>query len=105
MKHNDTIWTVRNKRDMDRALADHGQFLLASYSSYFDKDNRYVLKHWNTIIARINEDGTIAYFDTGYYSRTTSRFQGQIIRYALSGQGRHELRTLLGSDKLRSITI
>lgn len=95
---------VKNKHDMNAAMRKHEDFAHRSYYA-FKRGEHYVLKHWNTEIAWIEEDGGIAMFDTGYYSNTTSGFQGKIIRNALSDKGRAQLRELLGSNKLRGIHI
>lgn len=95
---------VKNKRDMKIAMRNRKDFGHRSYFG-FQRGEHYVLKHWNTEIAWVEEDGGIAYFDTGYYSNTTSGFQGMIIRNALSNKGRAQLRELLGSNKLRGISL
>lgn len=93
-----------NKSDIKYKMRKQEDFSHRSYHGY-NHDGKYVLRHWYTDIAWIEEDGGIAYFDTGYYSNTTSWFQGQIIRNALSEKGRSQLRELLGSNKLRNIEI
>lgn len=95
---------VKNKQDMRIAMRNHEDFGHRSYMGFHNGEH-YVLRHWSTDIAWIEEDGSIAMFDTGYYSNTTSGFQGMIIRNALSEKGRAQLRELLGSDKLRGIHI
>lgn len=95
---------VKNKQDMKRAMRNKETFSLRSYHG-FNHDGKYILRHWETDIAWVAEDGSIIMFDTDYYSNTTSRFQGQIIRHALSDKGRAQLRELLGSDKLRGISL
>ena len=95
---------VKNKRMMDVAMRSRIEFDHRSYHAFF-RDDKYVLKHWDTEIAWVEEDGGIAMFDTGYYSNTTSGFQGKIIRNALSDKGRAQMRELLGSDKLRGISL
>lgn len=93
-----------NKRMMDKMMQNREPFTHLSYSAFFRDDN-YVLKHWDTEIAWVGPSGDLVMFDTGYYSNTTSGFQGKIIRHALSGIGRAQLRELLGSNKLRGIMI
>lgn len=95
---------VRNKDDMRKAMRKQEDFAHRSYYGYH-RDGKYVLRHWSTDIAWVEEDGGISMFDTGYYSNTTSGFQGMIIRNALSEKGRGQLRELLGSKKLRGIHI
>ena len=95
---------VKNKQDMRRAMRKHEDFGHRSYTGFHNGEH-YVLRHWSTDIAWIEEDGSIAMFDTGYYSNTTSGFQGMIIRNALSELGRAQLRELVGSAKLRGIHI
>lgn len=95
---------VKNKRMMATAMRCMVDFSRRSYHGFWH-DGKYILRHWSTDIAWIEEDGSIAMFDTGYYSSTTSGFQGMIIRNALSDKGRAQLRELLGSDKLRAIRI
>lgn len=95
---------IKNKKDMRLAMRNHEPFQHRSYMGYH-RDGKYVLRHWNTDIAWVEEDGGIAMFDTGYYSNTTSGFQGMIIRNALSEKGREQMREQLGSNKLRGIHI
>lgn len=38
----------------------------------------YIVYSYQTIILRIASDGSIGYFDEGYYSATTSRLQNKI---------------------------
>lgn len=95
---------VKNKRDIDRAMRNREDFSHRSYHG-FNHDGKYILRHWETDIAWVEEDGSIAMFDTEYYSPTTSGFQGKIIRNALSDKGRAQLRELLGSNKLRGISL
>lgn len=95
---------VKNKSDMKIAMRNHEDFAHRSYKG-FHNGERYVLRHWSTDIAWVDDEGGIAMFDTGYYSNTTSGFQGMIIRHALSGKGRAQLRELLGSNKLRGISL
>ena len=95
---------VKNKRDMRIAMRNHEDFAHRSYMGFHNGEH-YVLRHWSTDIAWIEEDGSIAMFDTGYYSNTSSGFQGMIIRNALSEKGRGQLRELVGSAKLRGIHI
>lgn len=38
----------------------------------------YIVYSYQTIILRIASDGSIMYFDEGYYSATTSRLQNKI---------------------------
>lgn len=95
---------VKNKQDMRRAMRNMEKFSHRSYQGFW-YDGKYILQHWSTEIAWIEEDGGIAMFDTGYYSNTTSGFQGMIIRNAMSDKGRAQLRELLGSNKLRGISL
>lgn len=95
---------VKNKRMMATAMRCMVDFSHRSYQGFW-RDDKYILRHWSTDIAWIEEDGSIAMFDMGYYSNTTSGFQGMIIRNALSDKGRAQLRELLGSNKLRAIKI
>lgn len=93
-----------NKRMMDKMMQNREPFTHRSYQAFF-RDGNYVLKHWGTEIAWVGESGDIVMFDTGYYSNTTSGFQGKIIRHALSDKGRAQLRELVGSNKLRGISL
>lgn len=95
---------VRNKQDMKRAMRDKAEFSHRSYHGFW-KDWRYVLRHWETDIAWVEVDGSLIMFDTNYYSNTTSGFQGMIVRHALSDKGRAQLRELVGSNKLRGISL
>ena len=40
--------------------------------------SEYIVYSYQTIILRIASDGSIVYFDEGYYSTTTSRLQNKI---------------------------
>lgn len=95
---------VKNKRMMATAMRCMVDFSHRSYHGFW-YEGKYVLRHWETDIAWVDEDGKILMFDTDYYSNTTSGFQGMIIRHALSDEGRAQLRELVGSDKLRNISL
>lgn len=96
---------VKNFSDMHRAMANHEDFSHRSYRGY-NSPRGYELHHWRTLIAIVDEDGIPVYGDMGYYSQTTSRFQGEILRHALSGKGRDTVKELFADDKdeLRRLT-
>ena len=89
---------VRNFADMERAMRNREDFTHRSYSGHVVEDG-YVLRHHRTLIAIIEEDGTPAYGDMGYYSHTTSAFQGRILRHAMSDKGREIVKELFADDK------
>lgn len=96
---------VKNFSDMHRAMANREDFSHRSYRG-ITTDQGYELHHWRTLIAIVDEDGIPVYGDMTYYSQTTSRFQGEILRHALSGKGRDVVKELFADDKdqLRRLT-
>lgn len=96
---------VKNFRDMHRAMQNRQDFSHRSYRG-ITTDRGYELHHWRTLIAIVDEDGIPVYGDMGRYSHTTSRFQGEILRHALSGKGRDTVKELFADDKdqLRRLT-
>ena len=96
---------VKNFSDMHRAMQNHQDFSHRSYRG-INTDNGYELHHWRTLIAIVDEDGIPVYGDMAYYSQTTSRFQGEILRHALSDKGRNIVKALFADDKdqLRRLT-
>lgn len=96
---------VRNFSDMHRAMANREDFSHRSYRGY-NSPRGYELQHWGTLIAIVDEDGVPVYGDMTYYSRTTSRFQGEILRYAMSDKGRDTVKELFADDRdqLRRLT-
>ena len=96
---------VKNFSDMHRAMASREDFSHRSDRG-INTDKGYELRHWRTLIAIVDEDGIPVYGDMTYYSQTTSRFQGEILRHALSGKGRDVVKELFADDKdqLRRLT-
>ena len=96
---------VKNFRDMHRAMRNRQDFSHRSYRG-ITTDQGYELHHWRTLIAIVDEDGIPVYGDMRHYSQTTSRFQGEILRHALSAKGRDTVKELFADDKdeLRRLT-
>ncbi len=88
---------VKNFTDMHRAMRNRQDFSHRSYRG-IATDQGYELRHWKTLIAIVDEDGVPVYGDMGYYSQTTSRFQGEILRYTLSDKGRDVVKELFADD-------
>ena len=94
---------IKNFQDMERAMRNRQPFQHRSYSAYYQGDE-YVLQHWSTVIASVDADGDLAFFAPGYYSNTTSGFQGRIIRNVLSPTGVEQLKGLVkGHERERNI--
>ena len=46
--------------------------------SVYDDNDDYILTSYATVIARVNKENELVYFDDDYYSNTTRRFQNMI---------------------------
>jgi hypothetical protein len=71
--------TVTNARQTD-AIRDLTPFVYRSYRAERTTWDSYRLKHHETTIAVLDNEGRVCYFNGAYYSQTTSGFQGRILR-------------------------
>ena len=59
-------------------LINKKPFQASNIFATINERGEYVVYSYQTVILTINEDGTVNYFDSGYYSRTTSKLQNKI---------------------------
>ena len=53
-------------------------FRWGSSTAVYDDNEDYILTSYATVIARVNKDNELVYFDDDFYSNTTRRFQNMI---------------------------
>lgn len=58
-------------------LQNKRSFRWGSSTAMYDNED-YILTSYATVIARVNKDNELVYFDDDYYSNTTRRFQDMI---------------------------
>lgn len=66
------------QKDVLKMLINKKTFQASNIFATTNERGEYVVYSYQTVILTVNEDGTINYFDGGYYSRTTSRLQNKI---------------------------
>lgn len=59
-------------------LKNKKPFRWGSSTAMYDDNKDYILTSYATVIARVNKDNELVYFDNDYYSNTTLRFQNLI---------------------------
>ena len=59
-------------------LTDKKPFMASNIFATINKHKEYVVYSYQTVILTVKEDGTISYFDEGFYSATTSKLQNKI---------------------------
>lgn len=59
-------------------LQNKKPFRWGSSTAVYDDNEDYILTSYATVIARVNKDNELVYFDDDYYSNTTRRFQNII---------------------------
>ena len=59
-------------------LQNKKSFRWGSSTAMYDDNKDYILTSYATVIARVNKDNELVYFDDDYYSNTTRRFQNMI---------------------------
>lgn len=68
VKQNDIIKYLTNKKP----------FQASNVFACINEKYEYLVYSYSTIILRLNSAGEVEYFDSGYYSRTTSKLQNKI---------------------------
>lgn len=61
-----------------QALANKEPFQASNIFATINERGEYVVYSYQTVILTVKEDGTISYFDEGFYSATTSKLQNKI---------------------------
>lgn len=64
--------------DVASYLASKKPFQASNVFACLNEKSEYIVYSYNTIILRLNSAGEVEYFDSGYYSRTTSKLQNKI---------------------------
>jgi hypothetical protein len=68
---------VITQKQVASYLASKRPFQASNIFACYDNNNSYVVYSYQTIILKISAENGI-YFDTKYYSRTTSKLQNRI---------------------------
>lgn len=66
------------QKDVLGMLLNKKPFQASNIFACLTDTSEYIVYSYQTIILRIASDGSIGYFDEGYYSATTSRLQDKI---------------------------
>lgn len=66
--------------DVAKYLASKKPFQASNIFACLTEKSEYIVYSYQTIILRLNSAGEVEYFDSGYYSRTTSKLQNKIKR-------------------------
>lgn len=64
--------------DITSYLASKKPFQASNIFACLNEKSEYIVYSYQTIILRLNSAGEVEYFDSGYYSRTTSKLQNMI---------------------------
>ena len=64
--------------DVASYLASKKPFQASNIFACLNEKSEYIVYSYQTIILRLNSAGEVEYFDSGYYSRTTSKLQNKI---------------------------
>lgn len=59
-------------------LTNKEPFMASNICATINERKEYVVYSYQTVILTVKEDGTISYFDEGFYSATTSKLQNKI---------------------------
>ena len=59
-------------------LSNKKPFQASNIFACLNEKSEYIVYSYQTIILRLNSAGEVEYFDSGYYSRTTSKLQNMI---------------------------
>lgn len=59
-------------------LASKKPFQASNIFACLNEKEEYIVYSYQTIILRLNSAGEVEYFDSGYYSKTTSKLQNKI---------------------------
>lgn len=66
------------QKDVLGALLNKKPFQASNIFATINERNEYVVYSYQTVILTVKEDGTVSYFDEGFYSVTTSKLQNKI---------------------------
>lgn len=66
------------QKDVLGMLLNKKPFQASNIFATTNERNEYVVYSYQTVILTVKEDGTIAYFDEGFYSATTNKLQNKI---------------------------
>lgn len=67
------------QRGVESYLESKTPFMASNIFACYDNDGNYTVYSYQTIILKVHVDGKI-YFDSKYYSSTTSKLQNKIKR-------------------------
>lgn len=59
-------------------LTNKKPFQASNIFACLTEKSEYIVYSYQTIILRLNSAGEVEYFDSGYYSKTTSKLQNKI---------------------------
>lgn len=66
------------QKDVLGMLLNKKPFQASNIFACLNEKEEYIVYSYQTVILRLNSAGEVEYFDSGYYSRTTSRLQNKI---------------------------
>ena len=66
------------QKDVLEMLTNKKPFQASNVFATVNERGEYVVYSYQTVILTVKEDGTVSYFDSSYYSRTTSKLQNKI---------------------------
>lgn len=66
------------QKDVLGMLLNKEPFMASNIFATITERKEYVVYSYQTVILTVKEDGTISYFDEGFYSATTSKLQNKI---------------------------
>ena len=69
---------VVKQKDVLVMLINKKPFQESNIFATTNERGEYVVYSYQTVILTVKEDGTVSYFDSSYYSRTTSKLQNKI---------------------------
>lgn len=67
-----------NQKEVVSYLTNKKPFQASNIFACLTEKSEYIVYSYQTIILRLNSAGEVEYFDSGYYSRTTSKLQNKI---------------------------
>lgn len=74
---NKEAYNIIKQKEVASYLASKTPFQASNIFACYDNNNSYVVYSYQTIILKVSAENDI-YFDTKYYSRTTSKLQNKI---------------------------
>lgn len=66
------------QNDIIKYLTNKEPFQASNIFACLTEKSEYIVYSYSTIILRLNSAGEVEYFNSGYYSRTTSKLQNKI---------------------------